>query len=398
MATSTTVPEKLWQLPCILTAIGTYRYPRQEEDTPEISDPRDDSSVTKPTVNPNPGFTIIKMCQRPLDTDKVDIWFRVGYEGTWVLDIEDCGYQDSAGTWYQLKPDVLDADQDGTLVSANAGGTAVTYTYLAKAARSNIFHLVWDASDYAGFLADPQISIKFVLAPYFTHTYYTHNAVVPTGDNGQGAQTAITKPAKVSASEKEFFAFFNKGFTEPTYVIQSVDNGLQIVFTVESSGICDCYTICGTETVYGLCPQGNIYTLDIPDSSVPSSDPFRQTVTFQDSLGNTTSVVARSLVNTTPPAPTVTVVAGTQMTIDLNYTLGAFTLSDDAEWYRVERYVGSDSNRSIVSDWTLVTGSDQVADSTNLVAGFPYGYRVRLKTKNGSLSKWSAWTTKTFTS
>ena len=94
----------------------------------------------------------------------------------------------------------------------------------------------------------------------------------------------------------------------------------------------------------------------------------------------------------------MTLVAGTQMTLDINYTHGAFTLSDDAKWYRIERYFGNDSNRTIVSDWTEVTGTDQDTDTTNLIHGFTYGYRVRLKTENGSLSKWSAWATATFTS
>jgi len=437
MATTTIIPDGLWQFPCVITGIGTFRYPRQEEDTPESDDPRDgedydprspDGPNSLPTreapdapgeeggsstggespsgsapaigneANPTAGFTIIKICQRPLDTDIVDIWFRVGYEGTWVLDIDDCGYQDSVGNWYQLKPYIGDANQDGTLVSGNAGGTKVTYTYEAKAARPNVFQLVWDASDYAGFLADPQVSIKFVLAPYYAHDYYAFTGVVAIGDNGQGVQTSITKPAKDDDSEKELFAYFNKGFTEPSCIICVVDNGLQIVYTLESSGICDCYTVCGAETILGLCPDGKIYTLDIPASSVPSSDPFRQSVTFQDSLGNTTTVVARALENVTPPAPTVTLVAGTQMTIDINYTLGAFDLSDDAEWYRIERYFGDDSNRSLVSDWTEVTGTDQDIDTTTLVAGYPYGYRVRLKTRNGSLSKWSNWTTTVFTS
>jgi len=396
MATLTTIPDRLWEIPCVHTAVSTYKFLRQEEDTPEVIDPRDASN--QESIPSTTGFVITKICQRPLDTDKVDIWFKLGFEGTWVLDIEDCGYEDADGVWYQLKPDVLDTQQDGTLVAANAGGTAVTYTFEAKANRPNIFQLVWDASDYADFLTDPAVSIKMVFAPYFTHSYYTHEAVAAVGDNNQGVQTAITKPAKANASEKEMFKIFSKGFTEPSYIVNTVANGLQIVFTLGSTGLCDCYSVCGTETVHGLCPGGNIYTLDIPIASVPSADPFRQNVTFQDSLGNQTVVVARALENVTPPAPTVTLVAGTQMTIDLNYTLGAFTLSDDAEWYKIERYFGNDSNRSIVSDWTDVTGTDQVADTSTLLSGFTYGYRVRLKTKDGSLSKWSAWTTKVFTS
>ncbi len=396
MATQTTIPERLWEIPCVYTAVSTYRFPRNEEDTPEVNDPRDDSD--KESIPDTTGFVITKVCQRPLYTYKVDIWFRVGFEGQWVLDIEDCGYQDSAGDWYQLKPDVVDSQQSGTLVAANAGGTAVTYMYEAKAVRHQVFQLVWDVSDYADFITDPEVAIKIVLAPYPTHFYYTFEPVAAVGDNGQGVQTAITKPAKISDSEKEMFRIFYKGFTEVPYVVNTVTNGLQIQFTLESTGVCDCYTICGTETIQGLCPGGNIYTLDIPTASVPSSDPFRQTVTFEDSLGNQTEVVARALTNVTPPTPSVTLVAGSQMTLDVNYTHGAFTLSDDAEWYRIERYFGNDSNRTIVSDWTEVTGSDQVADSTNLISGFTYGYRVRLKTKNGSLSKWSAWATKTFTS
>ncbi len=377
MATTTTIPDQLARFPCVLTNTGLLSFYEADKST----------------------LSVNLCCQQALNTDAVDIEFTISKRGTWLLDINKSAYKDRSGVWYQLKPNISKAtgDRYGTATAQNSGGDEVGIVFTRN--KPQTFILEWDASDYSSLLNDPVVEIKIVFVKHEKSDYYTHRTVSIVGDNDQGVQTAITEPSRVDTWEKMIDYTFNKGYTEPPHSVEITDNGIKFKFSVASSGICNCYTVCGKETVQGLCPDGSTFNLQIGSSALTTEIPFRQNVTLEDGLGNESTFVARSLHLVTPAGPTAThtPATATPITVTVDYDKGIYTLSDDARWYKIERYIGSDNNRETLVDWTEVTGTDSVSDPmTKLLQGETYGYRVRLKTASGTESIWSAWSTVTW--
>ena len=188
-------------------------------------------------------------------------------------------------------------------------------------------------------------------------------------------------------------ALFEKGYSA-TYTIEEFSGGLRFRFLTSASGICSCTASCSDEVNFAVCPDDTTYLLDVSDSALTGVESYRQTVSFEDALGNTGEVVARAIHMTTPAAPTVTYVSD-QINIEAVYT-GAVSgdLEPDTYQYQVQRYRGADTNLDYLTDWTVSgnTGAiDYVADPFP-VQGRLYGYRLRVRTEEGSTSQWSAWT------
>jgi len=169
MATSVSVPSNLSSLPCILTDTKSASY----------------LNLASPDI--------VRICQRPLDPTMVDIWYELAYPGNWLYALNYCGYEDSDGDWWMLKPDFGDAALDGTKVAADAAGTTWSSFYITAGTKKQ-FRLVWDASEYTTFLQDPSVRIHIRFVKWETSAWYAWSAISPTGTNGGSTPVAISNP------------------------------------------------------------------------------------------------------------------------------------------------------------------------------------------------------------
>ena len=171
MATSVSIPTNIDSLPCIVTGTGSKTWVNLED------------------------ASIIRMCQRPLDTTTVDIWYELPYAGNWLYSLNDSGYEDNNGNWWMLKPNFADGYQDGTKVAADAAGTTWSSFYITVDTKKQ-FRLVWDASEYTNFLRDPQMRVRLTFIKWENSAWYQWSAVTPNGTNNGSTPVAITNPLR----------------------------------------------------------------------------------------------------------------------------------------------------------------------------------------------------------
>jgi len=183
---------------------------------------------------------------------------------------------------------------------------------------------------------------------------------------------------------------FQKGITVPPHTIEVFSEGVRFTFAPTLSGICNCYSVCGAEVNHGLCTDANEYIFEIDSDSLEAGKPVSQNVTFEDALGNETTVAATSLHLVSPPAPTVSK-SGNTVTV-LTNTSGETpgNLLSYIDEFLVQRYIGTDNNYRTWKDWRDPDEGLSI-DDENLIENRMYGYRVKIRTVSGSESLWSSW-------
>lgn len=334
---------------------------------------------------------ILRICQRPADPTVVDIHYELAYSGEWVYDLWGSGYK-VGSQWYMLKPGTGDVLHDGTAVMAETSpGTWGTTKLNNTIKQQHVF--VWDAAEYTDFLKDPDIDMCLAFQQYSNSQYFAYTAEPHTADNNGATQVAVSNPQGSYLSGDLLCETFQKGVTSPPYTVSVGTEGVRFTFSPDITGICACTSVCGDLSSPALCVDNSNYLIDILNSTIISGEVISQLVSFDDALTNTTEISAIALHNVTPDAPTPTYSNPTTSVLIAFTGSVAGDLSTYTDTIKLERYIGSENNRTLVKDWLEVTGESITVPDANPLSGKTYGYRVKLRTLQHSATQWSAWST-----
>lgn len=199
------------------------------------------------------------------------------------------------------------------------------------------------------------------------------------------------------SSNPSFEHVFVKGVSPTPYKLyyDDVTGKLKVQYVDMGDAPCLCSINCVAPTSddYNLTTCNDEVQEVTIDSNTLVGDPSLATITFIDSIGNTTEIDINAMVNVQPIQMTVLKSEDPlRNNITFSYvSVNGTNISSTGLSYQVLRYVTNTDNLKIMKDWS----SDSISSfiDTDILPGKTYGYCVRFKGEFGDISKTSPWAT-----
>jgi hypothetical protein len=131
----------------------------------------------------------------------------------------------------------------------------------------------------------------------------------------------------------------------------------------------------------------------ILDANSIVGDPTNITLTFNDTVGNSTSVDIHAMTNVSPLPPIALWQQNpTRVNISVNFeTIFGTSIRPDKVSYQIWKCKNNVDNATIFKDWTSKAWTDVI--DVDVVAGNSYGYAIKFKGEFGEVSNYSSWQT-----
>ena len=198
---------------------------------------------------------------------------------------------------------------------------------------------------------------------------------------------------------------YNKGPSKPPVSIRVDGNKAILSFKGLPGTSCGCYSDCIPST--GLTILCKDEPFEIEQEITTSDDQCMQfSFVFTDANGNQNNFTVPVVSKVIPLKPFLTLKAPKPNRRNivcvsfLSHTLR--DLYDCLDSYQIEKYIGTEKNREIFSDWkpvlsnkkgTIISDAEGTHMDDHIKTGVKYGYRVRYKGVYGDFTEWSDWTT-----
>lgn len=198
---------------------------------------------------------------------------------------------------------------------------------------------------------------------------------------------------------------YNKGPLSPPVSIRIDGNNAILTFKGLPGTSCACYSDCIPSSGLNIICKDS--PIEVTEKITTSDDRCMDfDFIFTDSNGNENSFTIPVVKKVKPLRPFLTLKGpkpNRRLIIGVNFL--TYTLRDIYECisaYQIERFIGSEKNKEIFSDWkkltsfkrgTILGDSEGIHTEDRLKTQVKYGYRVRYKGLYGDISEWSDWST-----
>lgn len=216
------------------------------------------------------------------------------------------------------------------------------------------------------------------------------------GSSDEIFENEIISDTFKSSNPETQYVFF-KGITPTPYKLfyDEITGKIKVQYIDMGDAPCLCAINCikPTSDDYNLTTcTDEIQEVTIDSNSIVG-DPSNVTITFVDSIGNTTNVEVNAMLNV-KPAKMTALYMETPKRINATFaytSINGASIKESKVSYQVLKYKNKSDNVKILKDWSS-DGTSSFID-TDVLPGNTYGYSVRFRGEFGDVSKSSQWTT-----